>query len=421
MNLIACAGCSGMKMTDLLRIIEKMRLINLVILLLFASSYVEAIERDVLAVRREYNDVSAAVDSLVRMMQVADAEVLNKLPEARAERVLPEGMTAVMIFWADDEARVWLNDFPVGETRLTPVEVTVPDLYFQGQNRLRVRCWDTDRVESGFLGGLYLKDRAGRLYPIVVSNGTWETTGGRVTEITYAHPMPDIPGAQPIWGVRMFGFVDMAITFDRGTIERALAKSAPTISMAARQQAMDYHTFAQQLAILQARREKLRADLARQGDLNVPRYNRERARSVSLTLGKAAPLTEEVSAPVAKNVRSWSEKLPAVQQQLIYPDRRALKGEGAATATTGDVVPTASDRGSREQAYRPPEELGGIKSKTKDEGVNAQVQPQGMSRGGAGGHSNQATRLGLLLPTLILGFYVLYVVIRWQSLMGESD
>ena len=85
-----------------------------------------------------------------------------------------------MIFWADDEARVWLNDFPVGETRLTPVEVTVPDLYFQGQNRLRVRCWDTDRVESGFLGGLYLKDRAGRLYPIVVSNGTWETTGGRV-------------------------------------------------------------------------------------------------------------------------------------------------------------------------------------------------------------------------------------------------
>ena len=233
--------------------------------------------------------------------------------------------------------------------------------------------------------------------------------------------MPDIPGAQPIWGVRMFGFVDMAITFDRGAIERALAKSAPTISMAARQQAMDYHTFAQQLAILQARREKLRADLARQGDLNVPRYNRERARSVSLTLGKAAPLTEEVSAPVAKNVRSWSEKLPAVQQQLIYPDRRALKGEGAATATTGDVVPTASDRGSREQAYRPPEELGGIKSKTKDEGVNAQVQPQGMSRGGAGGHSNQATRLGLLLPTLILGFYVLYVVIRWQSLMGESD
>ena len=410
-----------MKMTDLLRIIEKMRLINLMVLLLFASGYVEAIERDVLAVRREYNDVSAAVDSLVRMMQVADAEVLNKLPEARAERVLPEGMTAVMIFWADDEARVWLNDFPVGETRLTPVEVTVPDLYFQGQNRLRVRCWDTDRVESGFLGGLYLKDRAGRLYPIVVSNGTWETTGGRVTEITYAHPMPDIPGAQPIWGVRMFGFVDMAITFDRGTIERALAKSAPTISMAARQQAMDYHTFAQQLAILQARREKLRADLARQGDLNVPRYNRERARSASLTLGKAAPLTEEVSAPVAKNVRSWSEKLPAVQQQLIYPDRRALKGEGAATATTGDVVPTASDRGSREQAYRPPEERGGMKNKMKDKRANAQVQPQGMRRGGAGGQSNQATRLGLLLPTLLLGIYVLYVAIRWQSLMGESD
>lgn len=396
-----------------------MRLINLVILLLLMSGYVDAVERDVLALRREYNDVSAAVDSLVRMMQVADAEVLKKLPEVRPKRVLPEGMTAVMIFWADDEARVWLNDFPVGETRLTPVEVTVPDLYFQGQNRLRVRCWDTDRVESGFLGGLYLKDGAGRLYPIVVSNEAWETTGGRATEITYAHPMPDIPGAQPIWGVRMFGFVDMAITFDRGAIDRALAKSAPAISMAARQQAMDYHTFAQKIAVLQARREKLRADLARQGDLSVPLYNRERVRSASLSLGKAAPLIEEVSAPVAKNVRSWSEKLPAVQQQLIYPDRQALRGEGA--VTTGDVVPAASDRGSREQAYRPPEERGGMKSKTKDEGVDAQVQPQGMRRGGGGGQSSQATRLGLLLPTLIVGIYVLYVVIRWQSLMGESD
>ena len=83
-----------MKMTDLLRIIKKMRLINLVILLLFASSYVEAIERDerdVLAARREYNDVSAAVDSLVRMMQVADAEVLNKLPEARARARVARG------------------------------------------------------------------------------------------------------------------------------------------------------------------------------------------------------------------------------------------------------------------------------------------------------------------------------------------
>ncbi len=409
-----------MKMTDLLRIIEKMRLMIVVILLLFASGYVEAMERDVTVIRREYNDVSAAVDSLVRMMQVADAEVLKKLPEARPERVLPEGMTAVMIFWADDEARVWLNDFPVGETRLTPVEVTVPDLYFQGQNRLRVRCWDTDRVESGFLGGLYLKDGAGRLYPIVVSNGAWETAGGRATEIIYAHPMPDIPGAQPIWGMRMFGFVDMAVTFDRGAIDRALAETTPARPMAAQQQAMDYHTFAQQLAILQARREKLRADLARQGNLSVPRYDAERARSASLTLGKAAPLIEEVSAQVAKNVRSWSEKLPAVQQQLIYPDRRALKGEGAVTASTGDAVPIASDRGSREQAYRPPEERGGMKSETKDEGGDAQVQPQGMRRGGGGGQS-QATRLGLLLPTLIVGIYVLYVSIRWQSLMGESD
>ena len=87
------------------------------------------------------------------------------------------------------------------------------------------------------------------------------------------------------------------------------------------------------------------------------------------------------------------------------------------------MAPTASDRGSREQAYRPPEERGGMKNKTKEQEkeVNTQVQPQGMRRGGGGGQSSQATRLGLLLPTLIVGIYVLYVTIRWQSLMGERD
>ena len=410
-----------MKMTVLLRIIEKMRLINIVILLLLVSGWVDAGERD--ALRREYNDVSAAIDSLVRIMQIRDTELLKKqkLPEARAERIVPEGMTAVMIFWADDEARVWLNDFPVGETRLTPVEVTIPDLYFQGQNRLRVRCWDTDQVESGFMGGLYLKDRAGKLYPIVVSNGAWESAGGQATEITYAHPTPDIPGAQPIWGMRMFGIVELSVTFDRGAVERALAQIPPATSMVVRQEMMDYHTFAQKIAILQARREKLETDLARQGDLNVPIYSRERTRSASLSLGKAAPLTEDMSAPVGEKVRSWSENLPTEQRQLIYPDPRALKGERAVNAATGDVVPTASDRGSREQAYRPPEERGGKKNKIKDKEANAQASPQAMGRGGGGGQSNQATRLGLLLPTLILGLYVLYVAIRWQSLMGESD
>ena len=403
-----------MKMTGLLRITNVFIPVLMWLLLLCASGDADATD---LTLRREYNDVSAAIDSLVRMMRVSDADVLDKLPEGRPDRVVPEGLTAVMIFWADDEARVWLNDFPVGKTRLTPVEVSIPDLYFRGQNHLRVRCWDTDGVESCFLGGLYLKDGAGRLYPVVVSSGEWEADGGQASEIVYAHPLPDIPSAEPIWGAHTFGIVNLSVTFDREAIDRALGQPVGAVSM--RQQAMDYHKFAQQIAALQARRENIEATMAQQSDLNIPLYYRERALSASLSLGKTAPLTEEVSAPVGQKTRSWSEKLPAVQRQLIYPTPRALKGEQAATAADGETI--LDKRGSREQAYRPPEERGGRaqgKRGEKDKGTEGPPHPQGTGRDGASG---RATRLGLVLPTLVLGFYVLYAITRWQSITGERN
>ena len=404
-----------------------------VALLVGLNGVLHAADQEMLAQRREYNDVSAAVDSLVRMMQIVDAEALKgpKLPDGRDERIVPEGMTAVMIFWADDEAQIWLNDFPVGETRLTPVEVTVPDLYFKGQNRLRARCWDTDWVESGFLCGLYLKDGAGGLHPIVVSNGKWETTGGFATEITYAHPAPDIPGAETIWGERVFGVVELAITFDQDAIESALEQTAdaPATPMTTKKQAMDYHVFARQMALLQARRENLQTILGRGSDLNVPTYDQKRGRSASLSLGKAGPLTEDISAPVAEKVRSWSQKLSESQQQLIYPDPRALKGEIAANLTDGGAVSIGGDRGSREQAYTPPEERGGMplgktESSEKSKGVKGQSNLEGQGQdgtvaGGGGGFVSQVTRLGLLLPTFILGMYVLYVISNWRTITGE--
>ena len=396
------------------------------ILSLFVVGYVDAVERDVLEQRQEYNDVSAAVDSLVRMMQVVDTEALKgpKLPEGRDERIVPEGMSAVMIFWADDEAQIWLNDFPVGETRLTPVEVAIPDLYFRGQNTLRARCWDTDFVESGFLCGLYLKDGVGGLQPVVVSNGQWKTVEGYAMEITYAHPSPDIPGAEPIWGPRVFGVVELSVTFDQEAIECAIhiTVHTPAKPMTARRQARDYHTFAQQMAVLQARREKLKGDLGVGSHLNVPVYEGKRGRSASLTLGKAGPLAEDVSAPVAEKIRSWSQALPESQQQLIYPDRRALKGEAAANLADGGAVSTSGDGGSREQAYKPPEERGGMPQGTssqKGQGAKGRSNTVGRGVDGGGGMLSHVTRLGLLLPTIIMGLYILYVVTHWQSLTGE--
>ena len=365
---------------------------------------------DTRALRRAYNDASAAIDSLVSLMRVSDADVLDKLPEARPDRVLPEGMTAVMIFWADDEARVWLNDFPVGETRLTPLAVSIPDLYFHEQNRLRVRCWDTDWVESCFLGGLYLKDAAGALYPIAVSNAAWEADGGQASEIVYAHPLPDIPAAEPIWGDHPFGIVNLSTAFDIGAIDRALARSVGTTT--ARQREMDYHNYAQQIATLQARRATIAATLARQRDLDVPLYNRDRGRSAALTLGKTAPLTEDISAPEAQKLRTWSENLPAEQRHLIYPTPRALKGERAANLSDGK--PVLDTPGTRQQAYRPPEDRGGSGNRdSKRDDRGAKVQP----REGRAGASGRATRLGLLLPTLALGLS-LYVITRRQLFTG---
>lgn len=394
-----------MKMTAPLRITNAFFWVFMGLLLLCTSTPATA---DTRALRRAYNDASAAIDSLVSLMRVSDADVLDKLPEARPDRVLPEGMTAVMIFWADDEARVWLNDFPVGETRLTPIEVSIPDLYFYEQNRVRVRCWDTDWVESCFLGGLYLKDAAGALYPIAVSNEAWEADGGQASEIVYAHPLPDIPAAEPIWGDHAFGIVNLSTTFDLGAID--LAQSVGTTT--ARQREMDYHKYAQQIATLQARRETIEATMARQRDLAIPLYNRERARSAALTLGKIAPLTEDISAPEAQKMRTWSENLPAEQRHLIYPTPRALKGERAANLSDGK--PVLDTPGTRQQAYRPPEdrgEAGKRDSKRKDRGAN--VQPRGERMGASG----RATRLGLLLPTFLLGLS-LYAITRCQLFTG---
>ena len=92
-----------------------------------------------LSVRREYNTISAQVDSLVRTMEAVDPRALEASLLPSESLAIPEGMTLVIIFWADDEARIWFNDYLVGETRLTPVEVEIPSLYLRPRNTIRAR------------------------------------------------------------------------------------------------------------------------------------------------------------------------------------------------------------------------------------------------------------------------------------------
>lgn len=417
-------------------------LLLLGILLLSGVAGADIGDRDLLSLRQEYNAVSARIDSLVRAMETVDAEALDarRLPGGKEEVSIPDGMSVVLIFWADDEARVWINDYLVGETRLAPVEIAVPPLYLQGSNRLRARCWDTDEVESGFLCGLYLKDTSGALHPILVSDGAWKAGEGQAVEMTYAHPAPDISGAQVIWGSRFFGTVTLEQTFDRGAIQQAVARgvAAGRSPAEAQRSRMDYHAFVQDVARLQERRKALKQRLEQRGEWasDVPLYSREGERSMSLTLGKAGPLQEALSVPVAQEVQTWARELPEAQQRLIYPERRGLKGEGAATPAR-EGAPGGEAAGERQAAYRPPEDRGpggdaggkdgegpsgrGASSEgTGGEGTGvAGTGGQGVGgAGGAGGGFGRASRLGLLLPTLVLMLYVGYVVLNWRDLTG---
>jgi hypothetical protein len=390
---------------------------------------VMAADEALFALRREYNLVSAGIDSLVRAMHQVDDEVLQKptLPEGRSERIVPEGMSLVMIFWADDEARVWLNDFVVGETRLTPVEVVVPDLYLKAQNQIRARCWDTDWVESGFLCGLYLRDGQGTLYPVVVSNDRWTSAEGQAIAITYAHASPDIPGAEPIWGTRVFGVVEVAVTFDQAAVQNAVAQATDTgAPERSQKREMNYHDFIKQLSILQARRETLLNELKASPDaqMPIPTFLGQSVRSVGLTLGKAGPLKEAMSEPISEKVRHWSQDLPAEQQVLIYPDKRLLKGEVAANLTDGGLIATSGDQGDRTQDYKPPEDRGIAKEKGQSDGkkgVSGTSNLEGEGGvGNAGGGFGRHARLGLLIPTVILGIYVLYVILNWKSIVRRD-
>ena len=367
-----------------------------------------------LSIRQEFNAVSAQIDSLIRVMSAEDPGAIDKkrLPGNADVLRLPKGTSVVCIFWADDEARVWLNDFPVGETRLTPVEVEVPHLYLRSRNRIRARCWDTDHVESGFLFGLYLKQSDGALHPILVSDESWQTEKGPAVEITYAHPVPDIPSARVIWHSMIFGRAEFSKEFTRREIERALSKPPRAHAPGTRKNRMDYHGFLQNLVSLQATRARLKRQLVETTDPDLQTaYTGHRNPEVSFTLGKAGPLREETSLTFAKEVELWAEKLAESEKRLVYPERRTLKGEDAAIeAARPSAVGTES--GDRRDAYRPPEERS-----PGEETVSARRGREGRSdaaesgrRGGFGGSGGRGSRAGLLFPSIVLAAYIWYVV-----------
>ncbi|MEE2752868.1 MAG: hypothetical protein VX910_02715 [Candidatus Latescibacterota bacterium] len=378
---------------------------------------------ETLALRRQYNAVSARIDSLVRAMEARDAGALetSKLPDGDESLALPENSEVVAIFWADDEAKVWVNDHFVGETRLTPVEVVVPSLYLKSNNVIRARGWDTDLVESGFLFGLYFRNN-GALHPIVVSDDSWQGVNGPVETITYAHAMPDIPNAEVIWSDRTFGAIEMKVEFGAGSIRQAAQEIGQAKFEGGESREMTLHAFVVELAMLESDRERLRADLQRRASkLSVVGYSGGQSLT-SLTLGKSGPLKESITEPVSRQVKKWTEQLPAEQQALVIPSRRGLRGESEATAAGDRVVGAGRDE-DRRADYVAPSDRRNRQFGTEEgragasgSGGNGSGVEVGAGTFDGGGFGGRSSRLGLLVPTLLLATYAVYATRQWRRL-----
>jgi hypothetical protein len=308
-------------------------------------------------VRREYNEVVAAVDTLVRSF---GGERLEEIAgRAKPLEQMPSGTKLVLYFWADDEAEVFLNGYRLASTRLVPTRVEIPSLYVQAQNRFQAHCWDTDRVESGLMVGLYLEDRDGGLHPVLLSGQRgWVAQNGAAETIYYSHDVPDIPGAEVIWGEGLFGEVWLEAAFSSGTVRQAAQKASFEPPQAVEEKPMDAHEAVSRLVRLEKRRGELERELASYGSARAwPRMEASDAKGLAYSLGQAAPLEEKSSTEVADKMAAWADALPVHYSQLVLREPRKLKGAEQATTQTqreGGEAKAAVRRAD----YRPPPEKG---------------------------------------------------------------
>ena len=319
----------------------------------------------VVALRHQYNQVSASIDTLVRLY---GGDKLRELAERKGtSRIVPANSKLVLMFWADDEAELYLNGHRIGETRLTPTRIEIPVVYLDKSNVLRAHCWDTDRVESGFMAGLYLQDGRGRLRRVLATgSGRWRVAGRRAEPRFYSHSVPDIPGAEVIWGTTLFGEVELEARFDAGHLARA-ARRRPLTGAAspAQHQPMETHTVVSRLVRLQKQRDELARKLqARRSATPDVLYRGFIRGRLAFSLGKADKLAEVESIDAAQKLLAWTEALPTAHRELVFPKKQALKGV-AHVVPPRTVGRTARGEADRRREYTPPAARG---SANKGEG-----------------------------------------------------
>ena len=364
-----------------------------------------------LALRRDYNLVLASIDTLVRQFGPAQLERLSRTKSSAA--ILPRDMDLLLIFWADDEAEVFINGFPIGSTRLTPTQIEIPSLYLRQHNVLRAHCWDTDRVESGFMAGLYLRDPAGRLRQVLVSSERFWRAGERpAQEIFYTHPQPDIPGAQVIWGPHLFGEIWLEADFSGSALRRA-ARGRPVDNAALeiREKPMRVHEITGRLVQLQKRLEALALALEKghPGMGFEDRFKGYATSRLAFTLGKAAPLGEEQSIEVAARLHKWASSLPSAHKELVFGPPRSLKGVNSATPAKRFESGESTEE-DRRANYQPPPERG-----LGEAAEGSMVRAAGLQRGLL---KHRGVAWGLWGGVLGLAFYVGISGRQWWRLFN---
>ena len=300
----------------------------------------DRVDAESLSLRRQYNAVAAAVDTIMRQL---GRDRVDELTDAAPRNLLPDDAKPVLLFWADDEAELFLNGTPVSATLLTPTRVEIPEFYLRENNLLQAHCWDTDRVESGFMAGLYVEWSDGGMRPVVTTGeGSWQLGKGKpgkatAGEIFYTHTQPDIPEARVIWGEKLFGEIWLSVQFSAADVRAAGDRGPAGLRLPrdwGRDRPMDFHVSISRLVHLQEERRRLaRALEVRHWGMEPYLRFRDGHRSpIAYSLGRSEPLSEERES-VASSARlvRWVKQLPSEDRALVLGPARQLKGASAAT------------------------------------------------------------------------------------------
>tara|TARA_B100001250_G_scaffold144418_1_gene123640 strand:+ start:495 stop:1649 length:1155 start_codon:yes stop_codon:yes gene_type:complete len=382
--------------------------IKITVFLVFVVSCEWGWATDLFLARKEYNAIAAKLDTLARLHDLSSVENMIRRPPTAA----PD-LKLVLIFWADDEAEVFLNGFLVGRTRLTPTQIEIPSIYLKNTNILQAHCWDTDKVESGFMAGLYVVGNGDDLHPVLLTDeGIWSTPEGFAEVRFYSNSVPDIPRAEVVWGSGMYGEVWLETQFSLRDVNSAKQANAVEMTLS-NMKPMESHSVISNMVRLNARKKELESMFSRHNSRNrlkTERYSGYVSRRLAFSLGKAGRLVSQGGAKLAEELDDWRKKMsPEQALQLTAAPSRRLKGIDSHVAEQRADVGSKNEK-DRRSNYTPPKDYYQAE-KTKSTKIVVKVIDEGLKNKGS---------IFLWIGLLFLSIYNFFVSRRCWRIWGEE-